>query len=421
MPALQPSVYETDRLNRKQQNQSLAARGKLMRKHRNDVEAAIVLDKRAKRIEADIVVFDDDSTGFRMRVRVARVAFRIAVATALTICLIAVADFWLATPDISENLASKATSLTTAVSGEAPPANDEGVSDTPVWLRVSIAIILVVGFIALTLWSKEITDGRQLRDSLQQLTPGDDLGYRNLQTGIWFRRGGRVAYMVVLAGLFNFLYTYDLRRAELVADAKAFDRDTKDWSEVGVRISGGELVTDEAIGDEGDAADTETTGNTNADMAKSSVVIYCLLWMLHGVLMLTPSIPATDDLRLRRFDRAKAETKCTEMREKEEAILRDIHERIRGVAPEVRQDFLREAIPVAKRLNIAVGWPAIDVPGGSEEPTLSEAPTPLTAEPPANTSASVASAESPTKTSEGNGSYASDDDIYEAIWGASRA
>ena len=179
-------------------------------------------------------------------------------------------------------------------------------------------------------------------------------------------------------------------------------------------------MTDEAVGEGSSAADNKIAENTTADLAKAAVVIYCLLWMLHGVLMLAPSIPRSDDVRLRRFDRAKAEAKVIGMREKEGGMLRDIHERIRTVSAEERQDFIREAIPVAAQLNKAVGWPALSVPGGAAEPTLSEAPLHHAAQQAANAHADAAGAESSTAaatTGPPDNGNNPPDDIFKAIFG----
>jgi hypothetical protein len=395
----QATEYEIDRVNRNRQARAEAARLERQQIFCKDREEAIQLDSRASQLQSRIAAFDDPQGDLRDQVQSARKWRRWGLFTLFAVALIANADFWLAMPDVSENLANKATSLITRMQGKDGRENAEesatasttlsnnnraegkiGVENTeargtdslatPVPLRIGIGITIVCIWLSLTLGWKACTDTTELRNSAVTLVPGDDEGNRKIQHSIWLRRAGRVAYMAILAGLFCYLYTFDLQRARAIVEGGQMensDASMTNWPDFGLGISNGELETNEATPKSSDPVqqavpvDPEQAAH---NLARPQVLVYTLLGMLHCLLLVIPAGQRPDDVTLARFDRGKAERSASELRQGEESILRGMYTRIYQAPPEEKDALVVEAMPVAKRINATLGWLAIEEPAG---------------------------------------------------------
>jgi hypothetical protein len=367
----QSTQYEIDRVNRNRMARAEAARQQRLHTFCQDREEAIRLDSQTEHVQSQVTAFDDPQSDFSFKVKSARKWLRWLLFTAFAVVLISNADFWLAMPDVSENLANKATSLIVQIqdkiSGTASELNKSAFA-TPVALRVGIGITVVCIWLALTLGWKACTDTEELRQSAAALVPGDDEGHRRIQQSILLRRVGRIGYMVILGGLFCYLYTFDLQRARTVVALGQMEdvaTTTIEWPDFGVGISNGELETDEATPKLDSPAqkiapvDSEQAAR---NLARPQVLVYALLAMLHGLLLVIPTGQRPDDFSLTSFDRGQAERGGKETSARAGTIYRSLGTRIQQAAPEEKESLLAEAIPVARRINESLGWTFIEEP-----------------------------------------------------------
>jgi hypothetical protein len=370
--------------------QAEAARQQRHQTFCQDREEAISLDSRTNQVQTQVIAFDDPQSDFSHKVKSARKWFRWLLFTAFAVVLMSNADFWLAMPDVSENLANKATSLIVQIQGKVSNTAsefDRSALATPVALRVGIGITIVCIWLVLTLGWKACTDTEELRQSAAALVPGDDEGHRRIQQSIWLRRVGRVGYMAILGGLLCYLYTFDLQRARTVValgQMEDFDTTTIEWPDFGLGISNGELETDEATPKQDIPIQQATPVDPEQaarNLARPQVLVYALLAMLHGLLLVIPSGQRPDDLSLVSFDRGKAERRANETSARASTIYRSLGTRIQQAAPEEKDTLLAEAIPVARRINESLGWTFIEEPttpasgsAATPMPVLNEAP-----------------------------------------------
>ena len=363
------TAYEDALRARRAAAQTRQARGRVLGTHREEVEEAVSLDRGASRVEDEIRRYDDPNSDYRNRVMTAKRAMMITLAVGATYAFIWMADFWLATPDVAEYLANKSMTLVAQFTGAVQTAKD-GVSVTPVWLRLVIGGILTSGFLALTAWVKSQSNEAHQHEAIQRIQPGDDHTFRRIQRVVWFKRLGKVGYLGALAMLLYLLYQYDLTRAHLWNDLQTLSTETKEWADVGIRISGGELQSDESTGtSKQEAKAANNTGDSSADLARPALVVYCLLFMLHGVILLAPAAKAGQDRELASFRRGAAGRRVDRLREREGRVLRDLLHRINENDGELRDALIREAQPVAARINAAaMGDPVTGVTDASPSP-----------------------------------------------------
>jgi len=365
------SNYEADLLNRRSVGETRRMRRRALEEQRNDVESAISLDLQASRLEKQMGMYDDPSAGFSDqigRAKRARNSFRTLI---IAYIFIAIVDFWLATPDVAELLANKAMAMLPQDAAEGT-----AISVTPAWLRVCVGITLTLGFLAATYGLKKLSDTSDQQEAITALQPGDDLGFSTQQRMIWAKRGLKVAYMCILVGLFSHLYSYDLERARMMEEVRAMQQDEFQWDELGVSLSGGELSTDEASPQTGEIPSDDGDTSSVAALAKPALVIYGLLWILHGILVLLPNPTRDAEPALANFQRIPSEKKADGLREREGQVLRGILLRINESEGDLRDVLIREAQPVAARANEAARRTAMEVPESprATEPSVSRDP-----------------------------------------------
>lgn len=347
------SPYEAELRTRRDLERGQQSRNQMLSEHRDEVETAIALGRKATRLEAQIAQFDDESTGFRERARLAKRAFWACVAVVATYAFIWTVDFWMATPDVAEYLANKSMSLVVSLNGTGAETTVDGASVTPVWLRITIGMLLTTAFLLLTIWVKAISSETRQREEMQALQPGDDNAYRGIRRQVLLKRASKVGYMVVAAGLFYYLYTFDLSRAKIMEETVSTSQEEIEWQDLGITISGGELTTDEAVetSESEDSSVDESNEWSATDLAKASLVIYAILWFLHGIILLTPQAKMGDDSHLAHFNRGRAGKSVDNLRDHEEPLLRSVTFRISESGADVRDALIREAQPLAKRIN----------------------------------------------------------------------
>jgi len=99
---------------------------------------------------------------------------------------------------------------------------------------------------------------------------------------------------------------------------------------------------------------------SGAGLAKASAVVFCVLWLLHGILFMLPSDSFGKELEYASFRRAGAETQATTMRDEEVNLLRNIRDRMFSVPEgDQRNQLLRMALPVGLRINQVSGFDVI--------------------------------------------------------------
>lgn len=354
-PQSSSSVYEADLRDRRGAGEARRFRQRVISEQRNDVESAISLDLQARRLEKQIALYDDPSSGFPGEISRAKRARQTLWTLVIAYVFIGFVDFWLATPDVAETLANKAMAMVP----QSAAMEGDVTSVTPVWLRICVGITLTLGFLAATFGLKKLSDPADQREAIAALQPGDDQEFRDLQRMIWAKRGLKVAYMLVLVGLFSHLYSYDLERARMMEEVRSMQQEEFEWTDLGVSLTGGELSTNEAI----PSATVATSGaDSSSSLAKPALVIYCLLWILHGILVLLPNPTRDVDLGLAGFKRVPAGQKADGLREREGQVLRDILLRINESDDDIREALIREAQPVAARANEAARRAAMEVP-----------------------------------------------------------
>lgn len=322
---------------------------RVVEQHRGEAERADALNRRASRIEGMVSRYDTDEP-FREIVNEQRADRRNKIMVVAYCVLIAVADMLLATPDVVEMWASKAM---TFVPKELTPVeiiNGQEIVITPVWWRLCVAAVGVSIFLAITLGWKKLTNESKLQKRRNAVEPGDTRSFNRLTFWIWIRRIFKVAYLPLLALLFFRLYDYDLQRAKLVAETMRMESQMEHSTAPQLLGTAG---TGEAPGSsEAPDHDAATSIESGAGLAQASLVMFCCLWLLHGILFLLPSDSFGKDLEFATFRRAKSETQAMAMREEEVGLLRNIRDRLFSVPEgDQRYQLVRVALPVGARIN----------------------------------------------------------------------
>lgn len=333
--------------------------------HRNDVETAIVLDRRAIRLEGKIERFDRDEA-YRQRVQSDKAAWWLRIIFVLVVSVYVMGEFF-ASGDVAEYLTHQI----------APLFNFPG-SDIPIWFRRDTGIGFVVGMLVVTLTWKLIATrkGTQLQQQKTTVQVGDHWHYRMLNAKIWGIHFSKVVYLVLVAGLYVWLFGFAQERAALMTAIVA-EQQSSTTSETGLKMEHGTIETVAPPAPAGSAGKATTGGGSKLSYATG--VVYICLWMLHALVMFFPVDGFERELNLAHFNRAKAEDRVEQLRMQEERILRDILQRIHSADGEDRNEermaLLREAQPVAEAINRAARRQAVEVP-----------------QPPVSTTESVASA-----------------------------
>jgi hypothetical protein len=361
-PSAHERLLRSERGEREREKQSQ----QLLRQHINEVEQAEHLDRDAKQREANARRYDADAE-FRQRVADDRSAFRNMLAVLAIIPLLAIADQFLATPDVSEWLASKAMVY---VPHSWIENTAEGFPLTPVWLRFATGTILVSAFLAITLLVKKTSDASTLLAARFQVEPGDSASYNRLTALIWLRRAMKPAYMVILAILLFHLYDYDRQRANIVAANAASLKILEDTDKpVVVGSDPGVSAKPDKAKEPNSSAEDPATG-----LAKASAVVFCALWILHGLLVLMPTDGFGRELEYAHFRRGKIETEARDIRRNESTLLRGITRRIRMAPDNERDELIQIALPVVSRINEIDGRVVIQVPKATDLPNRANGP-----------------------------------------------
>jgi hypothetical protein len=330
---------------------------RVLDQHRGETEQADTLNRRASRIEGMVSRYDNDEQ-FRERVTEERAAQRNMIKIVAYCVLIAVADMIMATPDVVEMWASKAMTFVPKALTPVEIINGHELVITPVWWRLCVAGVGVALFLAITLGWKSATNESKLHLRRNAVEPGDTRNYYRLTFGIWFRRVFKLVYMGVLGLLFYHLYDYDLQRSKLIAQTMLAESQME------------QAGTPQALGTDGAAQPASNSGSNAQDataspdsgegLAKASAVVFCCLWLLHGILFLLPTDGFGKELEFAGFRRAKAEAQATAMREEEVGLLRGIRDRMFSVPEGAQRDqLLRMALPVGARINQVSGFDVI--------------------------------------------------------------
>jgi hypothetical protein len=370
-PTDQSTEYEIDRVKRARHARTETERQHRLKKVCAAREKAIRLNNRVNQLRARIAAFDDPQSGFRAKVKAAQKWLGWTLFTILAVALIATADFWLAMPDVAEMLANKATSLIAhmqnTLGGTNTVDHDTVTLVTPVALRVCIGITIVCIFLMLTLGLKKCTDNTALRQSLARLAPGDDRGYRRVQSTIWLHRAGRIGYLALVTYfLCIYLYQFDLQRARAIVAVGSMEQTTTaklEWPALESENPEAEPAANGAIASSAESGDPEQAAR---NLARPQMLVYALLVMLHGLLLLLPAQDRPDDLSLSLFDRGRAERLASKLEARKSAVLRDIFTTIRQAPTEALEALVLEAMPVATQINASIGHSAFK---GTAEPT----------------------------------------------------
>ena len=389
----QPSPHQNFVRAHREEQQRARQWDAIADEQKRDTDQVDVLQKAAARLESGIRTYDTDEQ-HRQRVAEDRAAARAWTIVLVFMAIITVTDIFFVTPDAAGYLADRAMTFNPAAwkQVDSKAATDASqplatATTTPVWVRLLAGGIVVAAFIGLTLGVKKVADERELQEARFAVSPGDHQTYNRLTRAIWSRRAMKVGWMCVLAGALVTFYEFDQQRNQLTVSLAKEDKQANASSMPPVMLgTDGSIVTSKPQTPEAESAEDQIKKVSAAGLSKATAVVFCAIWLLHGLLLLLPNGDIGRPLEYANFVRSKVEAKAIALREQEAPIARRMVERI-FTAPEgpQRQQLVRIAEPVAHRINAIYGRPIID--GGDD----SAAPSPATATPPpANPPSAVA-------------------------------
>lgn len=372
MPAITESPYQADLRQRRTSERQAEASRSLVRKHRSDVETVISLDNKAVVLEGQLRAFDQADGDFRRRVQEDRTAWWLRVIFWGSIALYIVAEF-MTSGDVSEWLANQIAPLFQV---------DVNGGDTPVWLRRVAGCAFVGTMLGVTLLLKFVTTWFRARFSEERanVKVGEDALHRNLTAGIWMTQLAKVVYLAGVAVLYVWLFGFAQERAAITAAIATEQQQSLQWTDLGIKLDGGTIETDEAVPKSTSAAPPAAV--TGSKLSWATGVLYVMLWALHGLVLLLPTDGFGRELELAHFKKGTTERDVRKIRETEGRIHRDNYERIMSVQGEDRDALIRETLPVASQMNKALGREVIVVPqtpgdtGMARDPKFSEAMPP---------------------------------------------
>lgn len=405
------SPFQAARRQRQVDARQAATRRSLMRRHRQDIEAAIELDRDATRHGNQLLDHAEDRNGFRQRVQEDRTSWWLWAIFWGAILLYVVAEF-LTSGDVSDWLANQI----------APLFQVDAQGGTPIWLRRVAGCSFVGIMLGVTLLLKFVTTWFKTRFQAERSTVQAEEAARHwrLTAGIWATQVAMAAYLAGVAFLYTWLFGFAQERAMITASIAA-EQQTLEWTDLGVKIEGGTIETDEAVPKKAGAA-SSPPAVTGSRLAWATGVVYICLWCLHALVMLLPTDGFGRDLELAHFKRGAVERRMERMRTQEEGILRGIYERIMSVDGNDRDALVRITYPVARRLNATMGQTVMEVPPA----TAGAAPENQTQGEGAHTTDNTSTPQSAygagidaTAPTTGNGAHPSQDsgDAYAAIFG----
>jgi hypothetical protein len=147
------------------------------------------------------------------------------------------------------------------------------------------------------------------------------------------------------------LYGFAQARAA-ITDEIAEKQESVGWEDPGIRMVDGHVVkTDEDASKPKD----KSTGveKTGAKLAYATGVVYGMLWIFHVLILVLPTEGMGRELEYASFKRRTAERRVERMRDQEGRILRGVVARTFAANGKDREELIREAQPVAKRINEA--------------------------------------------------------------------
>ena len=307
---------------------------------RGMVEHALLLNLKASQIEKQLQDHNTDNDGFRARVRADRRDWLLLWVFWGTILLYTGLEF-MTSGDIAEMLACQM----------APHFGiDPATGAMPIWLRRAAGVGFVLGMLSVTLLVKLITGGllNSLKSARATLVSGEDGRHRSLTCGIWGIYLAKVAYVAAVAALYIWLFGFAQQRAAFMADLAAEQKQTSEWTDLGVKIEGGVVETDEATPAKSPAAsETETV----ARLAGATGVFYAVIVLLHVCVLLLPAKGFTRELELAHFKKGAADRQAVALRAEEHRTLREIYEHVRIAPEQYRSDLVEATEPVHAAIN----------------------------------------------------------------------
>ena len=395
MPTNTPSAYQMHEAELRAQRQRHGDRNRMVRTHRNNVERAISLNRRASLMEGQLAAFDGDES-FRQRVSDDRADWWCRTIFFLAVGLYVGGEFF-ASGDVAEWLAHQIS-----------PLFDIRTEQTPVWLRRAAGVGFVGIMLGVTLLLKFVTSwfGAKFKAARAQAQIGEHSLFWKMTVGIWCNHAVKAAYLVAVAMLYFWLFGFAQERAAFTAAIVAEQQEQgADSMNLGVKLDGGAVEEKKA---ETTKAEEQKSGAIGGNLALATGVVYVCLWMLHGLVLVLPVDGFNRELEFAHFKRGTVERKAVAMRGEQDRVLRDILERVHAVEGEDRDILIRETQPVAKLVNLAAGRDAMDVPPsppGDEPQTADASPSPM---PPPPSPTGVATAQE-------------SKDAFEAIFGKQAA
>ncbi len=329
---------------------------------RSMVEHALSLNLKATRIEKQVQDHDTDNEGFRASVRADRRDWLLLWVFWGTILLYTALEF-MTSGDIAEMLACQM----------APHFGiDPATGAMPIWLRRAAGVGFVLGMLSVTLLVKLITSGllNSLKSARAALVPGEEGRHSSLTCGIWGIYLSKVAYVAAVAGLYVWLFGFAQQRAAFMADLAAEQKQTAEWTDLGVKIEGGVVETDEAMPAK---SSTATATETVARLAGATGVFYAVIVLLHACVLLLPANGFTRELELAHFKKGAAEREAVALRAEEHRTLREIYEHVRIAPEQYRSDLVEATEPVHAAINQLYKRRVIGIAGVESTPPDSNA------------------------------------------------
>jgi hypothetical protein len=350
MPTTAESPYQAEMRRRRETARQNSASHALVQTQQRDVDETISLDRKATKIEGQLRAFADDGDGFRRQVQLDRVHLRLRIIFWGSVLLYVLAEY-LTSGDVSEWLANQL----------APVFQVETVSgETPIWLRQAAGGVFVGTMLGVTLLLKFVTTwfGARYKEEQATVQIGEHARHRWLTAGIYSLHFLKVIYMASVAMLYVWLFGFAQERAAITAAIASEQQQSLEWSELGLKIEGGTIETDEAVPKKPDT----TTAPVGSKLAWGTGVLYVMLWALHGLVLLLPVDGFGRPLEFTHFKQGAMEKRAESLRETEERLLRNMYERIQSVDGADRDALVRVSLPVARRMNEALGRVVIEVP-----------------------------------------------------------
>lgn len=271
---------------------------------------------------------------------------------------------------------------------------DADSSGVPLWLRRAVGVGFVGIMLAGTLVLKFLTHWclTRVRSARQALLPGQHGKAAFLAAQATGLIGLKVVFLLMVAGLYLWLFGFSQERAEFVSLLKEEQTGVVDPLQGFEIDESGNLRTQDELPR---ASGTSGESATGGSMAYATAVCYVMCWCIHGLLLGFPVHGFSKKLRYARFDREDAIEGGEEARRERVRLNRQILERIDEESdPEIKEALVRAvqpirhlimedagqddaddnapgAVPVAQPISPRGGGPGNAV--AAEEPALSDA------------------------------------------------